>query len=173
MLKQSWQNEIIMALCLKKKIILFYKYSFNTTGQHGLRQHAWTQNLIYSSKQSECWYGQKWDTRIPEYYFRCNLMSLILIYKRNVKFWKSSLALIACRNGGGEAFWDILALDDTHGLDSISAGGGAALVPFLSRLFAPCFGIMCWIRRFSRFLWLGAVQGNVCWKTCFGLDTGG
>lgn len=89
--------------------------------------------------------------------FWCNLMSNILIYKRNVKVWKSSLALIACRNGGGEGFCDVLALYDTHGLDSFSAWSRAVLVPYLSRLSDPSFGIMCWIRWFSRFFWLRAV----------------
>lgn len=110
------------------------------------------------------------ERQIFPFSFWCYLMSIVLIYERNVKVWKTSLALITCRNGGVEGFWDVLALDDTHGLDSISAWGGAVLVALLSRLFARWFGIMCW--RFSRILWLGALQGSVRWKRCLGLATG-
>lgn len=105
--------------------------------------------------------------KILEYVLFGVTMSNLLIYKRDVKVWKTSLALIASRNGGGKG----LALDDTHGLDSFSAWGGAVLVLFLCRLFNPCFGIMCWIRWFSRFFWFRAVQGSVCWKRCYGLAT--
>lgn len=108
------------------------------------------------------------ERQICPFSFWCYLMSIILIYKRNIKVWKSSLALITCRNRGVEGFWDVWALDDTRGLVSITAWGGTVLVAVLSRLFAPWFGIMCW--RFSRILWLGALQSSVRWKRCLGLD---